>query len=205
MSGPLDGIRVVELTDSLSGAFCGKQFAGLGADVIIVERPLTGSQVRWEPPFLDDVRGPDRGGLFLYTAAGKRSLTLDPFTPDGQEIFKRLIARADLMIEDRGDETPLVAREPGAPAINPRLVRVRLRKWSRGGPYENYAATELQLGALGGWMAQVGEPGRPPMLSNSRTMTAFVPGLMGAIAGFAAVLRARKIGEGTNNHHYAQE
>ena len=198
MSGPLDGIRVVELTDSLSGAFCGKQFAGFGADVIMVERPLTGSAVRWEPPFLDDVRGPDRGGLFLYTAAGKRSLTLDPSTPDGQEIFKRLIARADLLIEDRGDETPLVAREPGAPAINPRLVRVRLRKWSRGGPYENYAATELQLGALGGWMAQVGEPARPPMLSNSRTMTAFVPGLMGAIAGFAAVLHARKSGQGTN-------
>ncbi len=198
MSGPLDGIRVLELADSLSGAFCGKQFAGYGADVIIVERPLTGSAVRWEPPFLDDVRGPDRGGILLYTAAGKRSLTLDPSTPDGQEIFRRLIADADLLIEDRGDETPPIAREPGASAINPRLVRVRLRKWSPGGPYENYAATELQIGALGGWMVQVGDPGRPPILSNSRTMTAFVPGLMGAIAGFAAVLRAHKSGEGTN-------
>lgn len=197
MPGPLDGIRVVELTDGLSGAFCGKMFAGFGADVILVERPRTGSEVRWQPPFLGDVSGPDRGGLFLYTGAGKRSLTLDAASPDGREIFTRLIARADLLIEDRGDETPLIGAESGATKINPRLVRVTLRKWSRG-PYQNYAATELQLGALGGWAVQVGEPGRAPMLSNSRTMSAFIPGLMGAIAGFGAVLRARKSGGGTN-------
>ena len=204
MPGPLDGIRVVELADGLSGAFCGKMFADFGADVILVERPRAGSEVRWQPPFLDNVSGPDRGGLFLYTGAGKRSLTLDAASPDGREIFTRLIARADLLIEDRGGETPVIGAESGPPKINPRLVRVTLRKWSRG-PYQNYAATELQLGALGGWAVQVGEPGRAPMLSNSRTMTAFVPGLMGAIGGFAAVLRARKSGEGTNVNLSAHE
>jgi len=197
MPGPLDRIRVVELSDELSGAFCGKMFAGFGADVILVERPRTGTEVRWQPPFLDDISGPERSGLFLYTGAGKRSLTLDTASPDGREIFTRLIARADVLIEDRDDETTRIEPRPGAPQANPRLVRVTLRKLSPG-PYQNYAATELQLGALGGWAVQVGEPGRAPMLSNSRTMSAFVPGLMGAIAGMAAVLRARKSGEGTN-------
>ena len=182
MPGPLDRIRVVELSDELSGAFCGKMFAGFGADVILVERPRTGTEVRWQPPFLDDISGPERSGLFLYTGAGKRSLTLDTASPDGREIFARLIARADVLIEDRDDETTRIEPRPGAPQANPRLVRVTLRKWSPG-PYQNYAATELQLGALGGWAVQVGEPGRAPMLSNSRTMSAFVPGLMGAIAG----------------------
>ena len=82
MTEPLKGIRVVELTDSLAGAICGKFFAWSGADVLLVERPRSGSEVRWQPPFLDDLPGPDRSGLFLYTAAGKRSLTLDPNTPD---------------------------------------------------------------------------------------------------------------------------
>src|SRR5580658_10317103 len=108
MSGPLDGIRVLELTDDLSGAFCGKMFAGFGADVVLVERPRVGSEVRWQPPFLDDISGVERGGLFLYTATGKRSLTLDASHPDGSEIFARLLARADLLIEDRGDETPVL-------------------------------------------------------------------------------------------------
>ncbi len=176
MPGPLDGIRVVELTDDLSGAFCGKMFAGFGADVVLVERPRTGNAVRWQPPFLDDISGPERGGLFLYTATGKRSLTLDTASPDGREIFTRLVARADLLIENGDDQAAASGALSGADKINPRLVRVKLRKWSPG-PYQNYAATELQLGAMGGWAVQVGEPGRPPMLSNSRTMTAFVPGL----------------------------
>lgn len=198
MTEPLKGIRVVELTDSLAGAICGKFFAWSGADVLLVERPRSGSEVRWQPPFLDDLPGPDRSGLFLYTAAGKRSLTLDPNTPDGQEILKQLLARADLLIEDRSGEISLFTEKNGLHEVNPRLVRLTLRKFSRGGPYEDYAATELQLAALGGWMVQVGEPGRTPLVSHSVTMTAFVPGMVGAISALAAVLRSRGGGEGTH-------
>lgn len=95
MPGPLDGIRVVELADGLSGAFCGKMFADFGADVILVERPRAGSEVRWQPPFLDNVSGPDRGGLFLYTGAGKRSLTLDAATLTGVK-FSRASSRGPI-------------------------------------------------------------------------------------------------------------
>src|SRR6266851_8877335 len=199
MSALLERVRVLELTDGLPGAMCGKMMAAAGADVILVEPPETGVGVRWEPPFLDDIRGPDHSGVFLYTAGGKRSLTLDPATPDGREIFTRLLTHADILIEDRAEKTPVVSAENAPPGFNPRLVRITLRKFSPGGPYENYAAeTELEPAALGGWMIQLGEEGRTPLLSNSRTMTAFVPGVMGAITGIAAYLSARRTGRGVN-------
>lgn len=200
MTGPLKGIRAVELTDGLAGAICGKLFVGLGAEVLLVERPRSGSDVRWQPPFLDDLPGPERGGLFLYTAAGKRSLTLDPSTADGRQILAQLLARADLLIEDRSQSAaPLFTDDDHDPrGANRALVHLTFRPFSPCGPYEGYAASQLQLAALGGWAIQVGEPGRTPLVSNSVTMSAFVPGYMGAIAGLAAVLRARQDGEGAH-------
>jgi crotonobetainyl-CoA:carnitine CoA-transferase CaiB-like acyl-CoA transferase len=171
--------------------------AAAGAEVVLLEQPLTGNRVRWEPPFLDDIRGPDRGGLFLYTGAGKRSLTLDPLTGDGREIFARLLKHADMLIDDWEQNPPIA--DDALSAINPRLVRVTLSKFSRGGPYASYRAeTEMEPAALGGWMIQLGEIGRTPLLANSRTMTAFVPGVMGAIAAIAGYAQACRTGHGVN-------
>jgi crotonobetainyl-CoA:carnitine CoA-transferase CaiB-like acyl-CoA transferase len=201
MTDLLQDIRVVEFSDGCSAAFCGRLFARLGANVVLVERPRTGSAVRWEPPFLDDRPGVERGGLFMYTASGKRSVTLDPASPDGAIILRRLLERADVLIDDRG----LVA--DGAPAedVNPRLVRLEFRHFAKGGPYKKWLATELQLAALGGWMAQLGEPRRTPLVSNSRTMTSFVPGVVGAITALAAVRGARQSGRGRRIDVAAQE
>jgi len=201
MTDVLQDIRVVEFSDGCSAAFCGRLFARLGANVVLVERPRTGSAVRWEPPFLDDRAGVERGGLFMFTASGKRSLTLDAAGPDGTIILRRLLERADVLIDDRSLATD------GAPAehVNPRLVRLAFRPFAAGGPYEKWLATELQLAALGGWMAQLGEPRRTPLVSNSRTMTAFVPGVVGAIAALAAVRGARQTGRGQRIDVAAQE
>jgi hypothetical protein len=171
MTDMLQDIRVVEFSDGCSAAFCGRLFARLGANVLLVERPRSGSAVRWEPPFLDDLPGVERGGLFMYTASGKRSLTLDPISPDGAAILRRLLERADVLIDDR----ELSAGSAPAEDVNPRLVRLAFRHFTLGGPYEKWLATELQLAALGGWAAQLGQPRRTPLVSNSRTMTAFVP------------------------------
>ncbi len=198
MTGALHDVRVVDLSDTLAGAFCGRLFSWLGADVVLVERPQQGSEVRWQPPFLDDVPGPERSGVFLYTGCGKKSLTLDIAHPDGRAVLGRLLARADLLIEDRNGPTPFSLDEEWVlQQSNPRLVRVSLRKFSPG-PYEKYAASELQMTALGGWMIQIGEPGRTPLVTNSVTLSAFVPGIIGAIAGLAALLRARSAGEGAH-------
>jgi crotonobetainyl-CoA:carnitine CoA-transferase CaiB-like acyl-CoA transferase len=201
MTDLLHDIRVVEFSDGCSAAFCGRLFARLGADVVLVERPRTGSAVRWEPPFLDDRAGTERGGLFMFTASGKRSLTLDPASPDGAIILRRLLERADVLIDDRGP----IADGATAEHVNPRLVRLEFRNFTAGGPYEKWLATELQLAALGGWMAQLGEPRRTPLVSNSRTMTAFVPGVVGAIAALAAVRGVRQSGRGRRIDVAAQE
>jgi crotonobetainyl-CoA:carnitine CoA-transferase CaiB-like acyl-CoA transferase len=201
MTDLLGDIRVVELSDGCAAAFCGRLFARCGADVVLVERPRGGSAVRWEPPFLEDRPGAERGGLFMFTAAGKRSLTLDTSSPDGAALLGRLLERADVLIDDRG-----LAADPGfAGSANPRLVHLAFRNFTPGGPYEKWLASELQLAALGGWMSQLGEPRRTPLVSNSRTMTAFVPGVVGAIAALAAVRGARASGRGRRIDVAAQE
>jgi crotonobetainyl-CoA:carnitine CoA-transferase CaiB-like acyl-CoA transferase len=211
MTDVLKDIRIVEFSDGCSAAFCGRLFARLGADVVMVERPRIGSAVRWLPPFLDDRAGVERGGLFMFTASGKRSLTLDPAHPDGAAILKRLLERADVLIDDRGvfadDASQGGARPENASIdrVNARLVRLAFRHFTPGGPYEKWLATELQLAALGGWMAQLGEPRRTPLVSNSRTMTAFVPGVIGAITALAAVRGARQSGRGRRIDVAAQE
>ena len=187
MTRLLQDIRVLELSDGCSAAFCGRLFARLGADVVLIEKPLSGSALRSLPPFVEGRAGTERSGLFMFTASGKRSLTLDTAHPDGGAIFNRLLTRADVIIDDRGSpESDEVLTH-----VNPALVRLRFRQFAAGGPYENWLATELQLAALGGWMTQLGQPGRTPLVSNSRTMTAFVPGVIGAIAALAAVREAR--------------
>jgi glutaryl-CoA transferase len=193
----LDGLRVIERADGLAGAIAGKFFADFGADVLMVEPPRVGSEVRWQPPFLDDLAGSERGGLFLYAGAGKRSLTLDVASADGRAIMERLLARSDLLIDDGASDGGAACNvSTGRHGNHPNLVHLNLRQFSTGGPYAEYLGTELQAAAMGGWMAQVGEPGRPPLMANSRTMVAFVPGIQGASAAMAALMRARGGGGG---------
>ncbi|HVA41687.1 MAG TPA: CoA transferase, partial [Candidatus Binataceae bacterium] len=133
------------------------------------------------------------------------SLTLDAASPDGAAILERLLERADVLIDDRGVVADAAPHTASIDRANPRLVRLAFRHFTPGGPYEQWLATELQLAALGGWMAQLGEPRRTPLVSNSRTMTAFVPGVIGAITALAAVRGARQSGRGRRIDVAAQE
>ena len=190
MSRPplLEGIRVVELTDGLAGAFAGRLFARLGADVVLVERPGTGSGVRWKPPFLADEAGVERSGLFHFAASGKRSVTLAPETAEGRELLEALVASVDLVIEDRSRELECLRDHAALRAWNPKATILSLLPFAADGPYRDWRATELQLAAMGGWMVQVGEPKRTPLMTSSETTSAFVPGIFGAIAAMASIL-----------------
>ncbi len=190
MSRPplLEGIRVVELTDGLAGAFAGRLFARLGAEVVLVERPGTGSEVRWKPPFLADEPGVERSGLFHFVAAGKKSVSLAPETPEGGTVLEALVARADLLIEDRSRDLPLLRDERALRAWNPKATILSLLPFAADGPYRDWRVTELQLAAMAGWMVQVGEPKRTPLATSSDTTSAFVPGIFGAVAAMASIL-----------------
>jgi benzylsuccinate CoA-transferase BbsE subunit len=93
----LAGIRVLDLS-GLAGQYCGKQFADLGADVILIE-PVGGSPVRREGPFLDDRAHVEFSLQFAYFNAGKRGAAIDLNRPEGQRIARQLAKDADLIIE----------------------------------------------------------------------------------------------------------
>ena len=99
MLGLLDDIRVLELTNSLSGAFCAKLLADQGADALKIEPPGRGDVSRHEPPFIGGEPHLERSTLFLAFNTNKRSITLDITTLSGRAIFLRLLADCDIVIE----------------------------------------------------------------------------------------------------------
>ena len=103
MTGPLDGLRVFDMTRVLAGPSCTQILGDLGADVIKIERPGSGDDTRrFAPPFLKDAEGNEtaEAAYFMSTNRNKRSLTLDFTSPEGQEIARRMIAKSDIVIEN---------------------------------------------------------------------------------------------------------
>src|ERR1700723_1341823 len=136
----LAGIHVLDLS-GLAGQYCGKQFADLGADVILVE-PVKGSPVRRDGPFIDDRAHIEHSLPFASFIAGKRGMAIDLDRPEDQQFLGRLAEGADLIIEtekpgtmkDRGlDHAALSAR-------NPRLVMTSVTPFGQTGPYAKYEA-----------------------------------------------------------------
>jgi benzylsuccinate CoA-transferase BbsE subunit len=118
----LTGIRVLDLS-GLAGQYCGKQFADLGADVILIE-PVEGSPVRREGPFLDDRAHVEFSLQFAYFNAGKRGAAIDVDRQEGQHIVRQLAKDADLIIES---EKPASWRGGGSVS---RLLSRRTQNWS---------------------------------------------------------------------------
>ena len=102
-TGPLAGLKVLDLSRILAGPWAGQLLADFGADVVKVERPGTGDDTRaWGPPFLRDGTGAETTDAAYYMSAnrGKRSITLNIAVPEGQAVVKRLAERADVLIEN---------------------------------------------------------------------------------------------------------
>jgi len=151
VSGPLDGIRVLELTDE-SADYCGRLLAGLGADVVKAEPPR-GSSARTVGPFLDDRPGHDRSLAFWADNVGKRSIVVD----QDNEILA-LAAAADVIVHTLA---PTEAARRGfsfeaLSARNPGLIVCAVTPFGQDGPWADYLADDLVLMALGGSMAACG-------------------------------------------------
>ena len=95
----LAGITVLELSQDVAGPFCTKILAEMGAQVIKIEPPGVGDSARQAGPFPGDIPNPEASGLFLYLNTGKKSITLDLKSATGQQILKRLVERADILVE----------------------------------------------------------------------------------------------------------
>jgi crotonobetainyl-CoA:carnitine CoA-transferase CaiB-like acyl-CoA transferase len=146
----LEGLKVVEFAEMVSGPMCGKLFADMGAEVIKIEPPGAGDEARRHPPFPGDVPHPEKSGLFLYLNTSKKSVTLDPATPSGAALFKRLVADADLLIENHppGYLASIGLAYDVLHALNPRLVVTSVTPFGQHGPYAGWKGTDLIAWAM---------------------------------------------------------
>lgn len=190
MSGPLEGLRVIEMGSLIAGPFCGQLMGDMGADVIKIEAPGDGDPMRqWG-------QGP-KPAWWRVIARNKRSVSLDLRKPRGQEIARELVAKADILVENFRPGT--LEKWGIAPealhAINPGLIIVRVSGYGQTGPYADRAGFGLVGEAMGGWRYLVGEPDRPPArmgISIGDTLAASY-GCMGALA---ALHHREKTGRG---------
>ena len=160
MTAALSDLRVVEMGQLLAGPFCGQLLADFGADVIKIEPPGQGDPMReWGREKADG-----RSLWWPVVARGKRSVTINLREKDGQDLARRLIATADVVIENFRPGT--LEKWGMAPedlmADNPRLIVVRVSGYGQDGPYASRPGYGAIGEAMGGLRAVIGEPDRPP-------------------------------------------
>ncbi len=167
MPGPLAGIRIFDITRILAGPTATQILADLGADVIKIERPGTGDDVRaWGPPFLKTKDGADTKESVYYNCANrnKRSVTLNLASAEGQALAKRLIATSDVLFENYkvGDLAKYGLAYAQLKDEFPRLIYCSLTGYGQTGPYAERAGFDLVIQAIGGIMSITGEDGGVP-------------------------------------------
>ncbi|MGL6071008.1 CaiB/BaiF CoA transferase family protein, partial [Craterilacuibacter sp.] len=194
MSGALAGIKVVDLSRVLAGPWAGQLLADLGAEVVKVERPGAGDDTRqWAPPALAD----GSAAYFLSTNRGKRSLTIDITRPEGQEIVRRLVADADVLLENYkvGGLAKYGLDYESLSAINPRLVYCSITGFGQDGPYAERPGYDYIVQGMSGLMSITGPAdGEPHKVGVA--VTDLFTGLYAANAVQAALLSRTRSGVG---------
>ena len=202
--------RVLEYASLVSGPYCSKLLADLGAEVIKIERPGVGDEARRRGPFPDDIPHPERSGLFLYLNTNKKGITLDPKTQTGKRIFLELVKWVDILIEDK---SPKEMEELGftyekLKEINPSLIMTSITPFGQSGPYRDYKAYHLNIShsSGGGYMTPPGSPNtdREP-LKGPGFFDDYVGGLFAAVATASALYVRPVIGSGQHIDTSKQE
>jgi crotonobetainyl-CoA:carnitine CoA-transferase CaiB-like acyl-CoA transferase len=196
---PLTGIRVIELARILAGPWAGQLLADLGADVIKVENPDGGDDTRkWGPPFIEGHDGENLSAAYYHsTNRGKRSIAIDFSQPESAETLRKLIATADVLIENfkLGGLKKYGLDYETLRKINPRLVYCSITGFGQTGPYAPRAGYDFIIQGIGGLMSITGEPGREPQKVGVAVSDIFT-GLYSVIAIQAALRHAEATGEG---------
>jgi crotonobetainyl-CoA:carnitine CoA-transferase CaiB-like acyl-CoA transferase len=193
---PLTGLKVVELARILAGPWIGQTLADLGADVIKVESPQGDDTRGWGPPFID-VEGESSAAYFHACNRGKRSITADFATEEGRALVRRLVRRADVVIENFkvGGLAKYGLDYPSLRAINPRLVYCSVTGFGQNGPYAKRAGYDFMIQGMGGIMDLTGEPEGTPQKIGVAFVDIFT-GLYGVIGIQAALWQRARTGVG---------
>ncbi|GAA3216064.1 CoA transferase [Microbacterium terregens] len=200
MTGPLVGVRVVDLTQALSGPYCTSILADYGADVVKVEPPR-GDMIRRTGPFAADDEHHDFGNVFQNANRNKRSIVLDLKTPEGRDVLIELVRSADALVENfsAGVMERLGLSYETLAEINPRLVYTSIRGFGdkRGGesPYSEWPAFDIIAQAMGGLMSITG-PDADTRVRVGSGIGDTVPGLFAALGTVMALFEAKSSGKG---------
>lgn len=196
----LNDLRVVDLTHFIAGPYATKLLADYGAEVIKVEPPWGEGGRKLGPFRTGDASASDRGGIFAFLNTNKLGITLDLKDRAGRDALFKLVADADLMIENfaPGTLAKLGISVDDLMSRFPRLSVVSISNFGQDGPDRDAILNDLTLFARGGWTYPVGEPNREP-LTPPGSLGQYVGGLYGANAAMQAVL-ARKISGAAGQH-----
>jgi crotonobetainyl-CoA:carnitine CoA-transferase CaiB-like acyl-CoA transferase len=184
MAGPLTGLRVVDLGTRIAAPFCAGLLGEMGAEVIKVEQPRGGDFMREIGPFADTPEGP-YSLFWAVEGRGRKSVTLDLRKAEGQDLARRLLATADVVVENFRPGT--LEKWHLAPAdLDPRLVIVRISTFGQDGPYSPRPGLDRVGIGYGGLLHLTGYPDRPPVRVGV-TISDYLTGVFSAQAATAAL------------------
>jgi len=186
VSGPLAGVRVLDLGTRIAAPFCAGLLGEQGADVIKIEQPRGGDFMREIGPFVPtDDDGPGYSLFWAVEGRGRRSVTLDLRTPQGQDLFRRLAATADVVVENFRPGT-LEGWNIAPADLDPRLVVVRISMFGQDGPYSHRPGLDRVGIGYGGLLNLTGYPDRPPVRVGV-TISDYLTGIFAAQAATASL------------------
>jgi len=192
MSGPLEGVRVLDLSWVLAGPFATMVLSDLGAEVIKLERPQSGDLARGNGPFVNG-----ESSYFFSLNRGKKSITVDLQTPQGKDIFLKLVKKVDVLLENfvpgtmkrLGLDYEVVKKE------NPGIIYASLSGFGQTGPYAQKRALDVIIQAMGGIMSITGEQDGPPVKPGA-SIGDITAGLFTAVGILSALHEREKSGKG---------
>lgn len=188
-TGPLQGMRVIELAHIMAGPVCGLMLADMGADVIKVEKPSGDDSRRFVPP---DING--ESAAYMMMNRNKRGIALNLKDADAVEVLRKLLSEADVVIENyrTGTMERLGLGYDDLVKINPRLIYCEISGFGRTGPYAERGGFDLIAQGMAGLMSITGEgPGRPPVkvAAPISDINSGILAAMGVSAAYAYMLR----------------
>lgn len=199
-TGALSGITVVDLTRVLAGPYCTQMLGDLGADVIKIERPGAGDDTRrFAPPYLRDAQGErtSESAYFMSANRNKRSVVVDFTKPEGQKLVRRLIAKADVVVENfkTGNLARYGLAYDDLKERHPGLVYCSITGFGQTGPYSNRPGYDFLIQGMGGIMSLTGEPDGEPQKVGV-PIADIMAGMFAAVAVNAALRHVAVTGKG---------
>jgi CoA:oxalate CoA-transferase len=199
----LSGLKVLELSEFISGPYCGKLMGYMGAEVIKVEKPGSGDKSRSWGPFPENLPHPERSGLFMFLNANKYSATLNIDTAAGLKIFKELLKWADVLIEDNSPRrmSGLGLSYSEIKKLNPSLVMTSITPFGQTGPFKDYKGNDLIAShsgaeAFGNPDEGVKDPENQPPLKGANHAADFMIGITATACTLGAAIAQCKTGSG---------